>query len=268
MAATWPRRSMQDYPSAVHIRPFQGHRLAILAHYDEAGGVDASFAHLGRSLNSEGYAVVVSTTAPARPQEFVDLVEDFAVAAVFRGNEGFDFQSWRRGIELARISQWDFDRLILTNGSMYGPLFSLSPILAAMDKHASWGMTESLDFTRHVQSWWLAFSDPVLTHPEFDRYWSRVRPSRNKWGTILAHELRWSDDLALAGPTAAYVSVEDHGCDRNPLFFAWRELIRDWRMPFFKRSLLGPNYDQIDMSGWPDFVHEQAPGFDLGMVAP
>jgi lipopolysaccharide biosynthesis protein len=149
---------------------------------------------------------------------------------------------------------------------MYGPLSSLTHILSKMDSHASWGMTESLDLTRHVQSWWLGFGGRVLSHPEFDRYWSRVRPARNKWETILAHELRWSEDLALAGPTAAYVSVEDHGCARNPLFFAWRELIRDWGMPFFKRSLLGPNYDRIDMSSWRQFVQEQAPEFDVGMI--
>ena len=77
-----------------------------------------------------------------------------------------------------------------------------------------------------------------------------MRPATNKWGTILVHELRWADDLSLAGPAVPYVRVEDHGCRGNPLFFAWRELIRDWGMPFVERSLFGPNYDRIDMSGW------------------
>ena len=249
------------------MRPFRGHRLAILAHFDSTGGVDSSFQHLGRSMEAVGYAVIVSTTAPTEPEQLAPLVEDFATAVIVRGNEGFDFQSWRRGVEFARRSQWRFDRLILTNGSMHGPLSPIDHILARMDPHASWGMTESMDLTRHVQSWWLAFGTGALTHPEFDRYWARVRPARNKWETILAHELRWSDDLALDGPTAAYVSVEDHGCDRNPLFFAWRELIRDWDMPFFKRSLLGSNYDRIDMTGWREFVNDQSPGFDLGLIS-
>lgn len=261
-----PRRTPQDAPSAIHLKPFRGHRLAILAHYDAAGVVDEAFRDLARAFYMEGYEVVVSSTAPMRLETLVPYVEEFAVAAIVRGNEGFDFQSWRRGVELARASRWDFNRLILTNGSMYGPLFPFGDILSKMDKHPSWGMTESLDITRHVQSWWLAFGDAVLSHPEFDRYWSRVRPARNKWGTILAHELRWSTDLALAGPTAAFVSVEDHGSQRNPLFFAWKELIRDFGVPFFKRSLLGPNYDRIDMTGWRDFVVDQAPRFNLDAI--
>lgn len=267
MALTLPSRVAADEPLALELRRFRGHRLAILAHFDVGGGVDASFQHLGRCLESLGYEVVVATTATQRPEQIAPLVEDFATAVIARRNEGYDFQSWRRGIELARRSGWNFDRLILTNGSMHGPLSPLDHILAAMDGHASWGMTESMDLRRHVQSWWLAFGQGSLTHPEFDRYWRRIRPARNKWETILAHELRWSADLALGGPTVPYVSVEDHGCARNPLFFAWRELVRDWHMPFFKRSLLGANYDRIDMTGWREFVHEQAPAFDLGLIS-
>ncbi|MEI2619935.1 MAG: rhamnan synthesis F family protein [Candidatus Nanopelagicales bacterium] len=268
LAIRLPRRETRDEPSPVQIRPFRGHRLAILAHFDASGSVDDSFRHLGRTLVGEGYEVVVCTTSPTNPAQFAALVDDFAIAVIVRGNEGYDFQSWRRGIELARRSQWSFDRLILTNGSMHGPLTALDGILSTMDRHSSWGMTESLDLRPHVQSWWLAFGDGVLTHPEFDRYWSRVRPAKNKWETILAHELRWSQDLALDGPTAAYVPVAAHQCRRNPLFFAWRELISDWHMPFFKRSLLGPNYDRIDMHGWRDFIHDQAPSFDLELVSP
>ena len=53
-----------------------------------------------------GYAVMVSTTAPTEPEQLAPLVEDFATAVIVRGNEGFDFQSWRRGVEFARRSRW------------------------------------------------------------------------------------------------------------------------------------------------------------------
>ena len=249
------------------IRDFSGHRLAIVAHYDRTGGVDPAFAQLCLSLNDLDYRVMVATTAPAPLDAFAQRVEDFAFCVVSRGNEGFDFQSWRRGIEVARTDALDFDRIVLTNGSMYGPTGPLDAVLASMDGSGSWGMTESMDFRRHVQSWWLGFGDRVLDHPEFDRYWARVRPATNKWGTILSHELTWAGDLALAGPTRAFVTVEQHGCDRNPLFFAWRELIRDWQMPFVKRSLFDQNYDRIDMTGWQDFLTQHAPGFDQSVIA-
>lgn len=266
LAARLPRREAQDWPAALRVRPFEGHRLAIVAHHSADGGLDRGFIYLGESLRALGYDVLVATTAPSPLDALADQSASFAFAVVTRGNEGFDFQSWRRGLEEARAWGLTFDRLILTNGSMYGPVMPIDGILGQMDRHNTWGMTESLDFRRHIQSWWLAFGADVLSHPEFYRYWERVRPSSNKWGTILAHELSWADDLSLAGPAAAYVPVESHRCAGNPLFFAWRELIRDCRMPFLKRSLFGPNYEHIDMTGWQEFLADVAPDFDQSIM--
>jgi hypothetical protein len=94
-----------------------------------------------------------------------------------------------------------------------------------------------------------------------------VRPASNKWGTILAHELRWADELSLAGPAVPYVSVEQHACRGNPLFFAWRELISEFGMPFVKRSLFLQNYDRIDMTGSREFLAANADGFDVSMIS-
>ena len=266
LAVRLPQREPIDRPRSLLMGPFTGKRLAILAHYSQDGGLDRGFVHLGQSLAGLGFGVLVVSTATASLELLAEESESFAFGAVVRGNEGFDFQSWRRGLELARENGLNFDRLILTNGSMFGPLGPIEHVLSRMDRHGTWGMTESMDFRRHIQSWWLGFGREVLTHPEFDRYWARVRPATNKWETILAHELRWADDLSLAGPAVPYVRVEDHGCTRNPLFFAWRELIRDWQMPFVKRSLFGPNYDRIDMTGWQSFLAEYCPSFDQSLI--
>lgn len=246
----------------------RGRRLAIVAHYSSSGSVDRAFEHTGAALADLGYDVMVATTAPTPLDDIAAALSPYAFAVVSRGNEGFDFQSWRRGLEASRRAGLDFDRLILTNGSMFGPMAPIEQILGRMDGFGSWGMTESMDFRRHIQSWWLAFGPAVLTHPQFYRFWDRVRPSTNKWGTILTHELTWSDQLALAGPTAVYVPVSAHGCLRNPLFFAWRELIRDWGLPFLKRSLLTHNYDHVDMTGWREFLADAVPGFDLSITEP
>ena len=39
-------------------------------------------------------------------------------------------------------------------------------------------------------------------------------------------------------------------------------------MPFVKRSLFGPNYDRIDMSGWEQLIRQVAPDFDLTQMMP
>ena len=263
-----PRRGARDHPSSLMIRPFTGHRLAILAHWSSDGALDRSLIHLGENLRALDYDVLLVTTAPTSIDSLAQASSSFAFGVVTRRNEGYDFQSWRRGLEVARRRGLGFDRLVMTNGSMHGPISPMDHIVAKMDAFGTWGMTESMDFRRHIQSWWLGFGADSLGHPGFDRYWGRVRPATNKWGTILAHELRWADELSLAGPAVPYVSVEQHGCAGNPLFFGWRELIEEFGMPFVKRSLFLQNYDRVDMTGSREFIAANADGFDVSMIAP
>jgi hypothetical protein len=105
-----------------------------------------------------------------------------------------------------------------------------------------------------------------VRHPRFADYWSRVRPARNKWGTILAHEQRWERDLAAADLTSGVlVDSRELRTRRNPMTFTWREVIRRG-VPYLKRSLFLANPDRVDMRGWREFLAEVTPGFDVGVV--
>ena len=52
---------------------------------------------------------------------------------------------------------------------------------------------------------------------------------------------------------------------RNPLTFTWQSVVRAG-VPFVKRSLFLANPDRIELRGWREFIREQAPGFDVGVV--
>lgn len=267
--AAWaPSRKVADEPVAVRLRaPGRTEPVAIVAHFDPRPEVSDAFVALCRGLSDAGLRVMVVSTSAAQPQDIIGPLEPVADIVMTRRNVGFDFKSWQRGLEHLWNNDHRPHHLVLTNGSMYGPLWSIDDLITNMAEVPIWGMTESLDFRRHLQSWWLGFSGATAASPAFASYWSTIRPATNKWSTITAHELRWSRVLSPRGThPVAIAPVERHGCRRNPLFFAWRELIANCGVPFVKRSLFTHNYDRVDMTGWRGFLSEAAPDFDVDLI--
>ena len=78
-------------------------------------------------------------------------------------NEGFDFGMWQKALHAIDVS--DCERLVLANDSCI--------LFAPLDDFFAWfdvqaidvgGMLESQAYTRHLQSFFLAFSQPAIAH--------------------------------------------------------------------------------------------------------
>jgi lipopolysaccharide biosynthesis protein len=245
-----------------------GRHLAVLAHWDAQGRFAEPARQTARALRDAGFEVVVVSTVTTEHSTFVVDVGTDAIAVLTRPNVGFDFGSWAAGLDLLRGAGARPERLVLLNSSMYGPVSPVGPMLDRLYATGAdvMGATESREFRPHLQSWFLAFSQRAWDSERFVDYWRRIRPATDKWGTIFAHEQRWADDLALPGARPAVaVSARTLGTRRNPLTFTWREvLLAD--VPFVKRSLFFDNFDRIDLTGWREFLVENAPGFDVGII--
>jgi lipopolysaccharide biosynthesis protein len=245
-----------------------GPRVAVLAHWDAHGRFGEPARQTAQGLRGAGFDVLVATTADVVHTDFVAEVGAAAAGVLTRPNVGFDFGSWAAGIDALRAADARPERLVLLNSSMYGPLSPLDPMLDRLFATGAdvMGATESREFRPHLQSWLLAFSLRAWDSERFTAYWRRIRPATGKWGTILAHEQRWATDLALPGtPPVVAVRARTVGAGRNPLTFTWRDVVLAG-VPFVKRSLFFDNYDQVDMSGWQDFLAEHAPTFDVGII--
>ena len=244
-----------------------GSALAVLAHWDAAGEfAEASEVMLDGLVAAGMDVVVVSTSAAHDP--LAGRLRGRALAVVTRRNIGFDFLSWSRGLAVARREGVTADRVVLTNTSMYGPVLPLAPTMERLWALPSdvVGMTESREFGPHLQSWFLGFKPPVTQSARFRAYWERIRPATNKWGTILAHEMRWARDLAADGRApSVLVPARRISTSRNPLTFTWQAVLMAG-VPFVKRSLFLANHDRVDLCGWREVVGRHAPDFDLGVV--
>lgn len=262
-----PVQPADDQPTVATLGPPRGRDTAILAHFDALGEWRPADHFLAQALIDYGFNLIVVSTSSLSASDLADKVPSATTAVIVRRNVGFDFLSWRTGLDYAgRIGALP-GRVVLTNTSVFGPLYSLDAVFTRFADTDVWGMVESLDLARHVESWWLGFSPSVVADASFARYWSRIRPARNKWTTILAHELTWASRVSPGTSYSVQASVADHGCQRRPSTFCWRELIADYGVPFLKRSLFGINHDRIDMTGWQDFLRRTAPDYDLNLIA-
>ena len=187
--------------------PLQGEpprRLLLYAHFDPDDLVHDYVVHALRSMGGSCSEIRFVTTArlPAVERAKIEL----HVQSILEiENVGFDFTMWKRCLEAVDLEP--FDELVLMNSSVYGPLGDMSEAFGAMkdDPCDAWGMVESLEHDRHLQSFFLVFRRSVLASDAFRAFWDAVLPYRNKRQVIRSYELGLTQWLVDAGfDVAAY----------------------------------------------------------------
>jgi rhamnosyltransferase len=230
-------------------------RLILFAHFDAGDRINPhTLRHLAALKALGGRIRFLSNSAPG-PEELARLegrVDDILV----RENRGMDFGMWKAGLEGLDLEP--YDELLLTNSSVIGPCLPLAPIfqrMAASDCDF-WGLTESEEGCRHLQSYFLVFRRTALAAPAFAQFWASVLPYRAKQNVIFSYEMGLSVFLQEQGLRAAVafpLTAGDNGLfwnlllrcrlsrsirrGRNPTLFYPDALVRAG-MPFVKVSLL------------------------------
>lgn len=274
-------------------------RAVVMAHYDSDGIVDPyCIAALHEYRKIARHLIVVSTSAPALPPAARELVDFF----VCRENVGYDFGSWRAGVETL-ADPAAFDEIIFVNDSVYGPLFDLGPVfddprIATAD---FWGMCLSEQGTKrrgrrtcpHLQSWFFAMRRPLLQSEAFSAFWGAVEPLADKDDIIDRYELGMSEHFLDAGfRMAALYDARLHGAGtwadiRPHLSLAaprrsWRHARKARRephnpselfpfrllaagVPFVKVGLLRTNHYGLDLRHVLDGIRRATP-YDVGLI--
>lgn len=220
--------------------PRDGDRTAVVAHFATTEAVTLSFATLVRELRTAGYHVVVVSSASASGRLQWGNTPLDGVTVLRKPNVGYDFGSWAVG--LARFPEIAaHERVILTNDSLLGPFASLAPLLTRLaDSPADvWGLTETLQFVRHIQSYFLAFRGGALQERPLAQFWGDVRHYGEKQLVIQRGELALARLLAREGFSmdAAFPAQSVARAEDNPTLAGWRGLLAGG-FPFVKRELV------------------------------
>jgi hypothetical protein len=143
-------------------------RIAVMACFQPAAPTPAYLRRYLAALRDMDVAVVLVDASPVP----MDVDTDLAPLVLNRANVGWDFASWLAGLHEIRELAEDAQELLLTNDSVFGPLFPLqeawdSPRVRDADV---WGITDSWEIRYHLQSYFLLLRRRALTHPAFWRF--------------------------------------------------------------------------------------------------
>jgi rhamnosyltransferase len=223
--------------------------LCIFSSYDRESIVRGCVFFYVEALAAAGFDVVfVSTSHSILASDERRLLASCSMVAL-RENAGYDFYSWKTGLSLCP----DYARrrgLLLANDSVFGPFFDVSNLIRDLEdsKADVVGMTDSLRYRPHLQSYFLYFKQRVLSSREFSSFFDHMKVRYYK-GTIIREcevglsrrlERRFSLDAMYGW---ARISPNAQRGDRPPDWTSstthrWRDLIVDFRFPFLKRSLI------------------------------
>lgn len=170
-----------------------------MAHFDRDGIVDPYVLHYLRAVRAVAQRVLF-VSASGVPAGQVAEVRALADELITRENRGYDFGSWRAGVEAAGDLE-AFDELILCNDSVYAPLFPLGRVLDRMEGCPCdfWGLTDNGELQPHLQSYFLAFRRRAFTSEAFRRFIAGVTEQPSREDYIRCYELGLSRELLAAG---------------------------------------------------------------------
>jgi rhamnosyltransferase len=260
-------------------------RAVVFAHYDRQDVVDPYVYFYLKQLVSLCDRLIVVSTSALKREEITEL-ESIGCDVITRENVGYDFMSYRAGIE--SINYQDFDELVICNDSVYGPFFDLASVFLEMqEKHEAdfWGMTSGTDIAYHLQSYFLVFNRVVLNSDAFMQFWESVGVLDDKREIIKQYEVGLSQKLLTAGfkpmayadymPSAssqllamakrfsfakvnrkikALLGGENIIPRVNISHFHWKELILGNRMPFIKVELVRDNPMQVGIEDYENVI--------------
>ena len=172
-------------------------------------------------------------------------------AIIVRKNEGYDFGSWKLGIERYYSEIKDYDGLLLANDSVYGPLFDLKAFIKKFERSQAdiFGMTDSNEIGYHLQSYFVMYKKQVINDEVFKRFWANVSIQGCKWDVIKKYEIGFSHQLIHCGgyKLDAYCDMGNYPVS-NYMHTNWRELVTVKSCPFIKVELVKKNPINADIS--------------------
>lgn len=266
---------------------------AVIAHFDSGNCLDDTFLRLLSLFTEICHKVVLVTTCDlphhATPR-------DPRIVTICRPNVGYDFYSYKVGIEEV-LRTGNCKQLFLVNSSFVVlNAVRFAEALQEMSEQSRpgrvVGVTESVQFERHLQSYLLLLDGGLLERDWFRIWLANIQPMNSKMEAILAYELGMSRELRANGvelvaalrlseadkgnAASEWVAsrkqqgggganVGDTGENFNPVHFVAQKLASEFGIA--KSELLRSNPHERDLRWLPDLADEDATSAIDGFIA-
>ncbi len=195
-------------------------KVAIFVIFPKKGVVKSSYLRTLSHLNKNTYSVIIVSNAPLE-NEAVNTLKPKCAQLIIRPNFGYDFGGYRQGILFLLEQKTQFSRLLLLNDSCWFPTFyELNWIQIAEEKNLDlvgvtsnygiekrWdqkgGRTANWEYLSshnnfHYCSFALLFSEKIIYHSSFIKFWKRF-PLTNKKSKVVRRGEIGLTRLVLSG---------------------------------------------------------------------
>ena len=169
-----------------------------------------------------------------------------------RKNEGYDSGAFKQAVKTYGFNYLrQFDEVIFSNDTFYGPLFDLEHLFNRMESNSDidfWGITKhpaiqaniaGVDICEHLQSYFLAYKRKILTSPDFEEYWNGVKLPNNYDEAIIFYELYTTKFFTDKGYKAgSFIDINPEFSDnKQPYFYEVSNWVKTEHIPFIKRKI-------------------------------
>ena len=231
------------------ISPDHGRPVCLFSSYDGESIVREGVYHYLRQLEMAGFDTVFISTSAAISELDLKKLEGYCIRIINRENRGYDFYSWKVGLE-AYPQYHEHAGLLLANDSVYGPLFDFGDIITRLENYDAdiVGMTDSRRYHLHLQSYFIYCKRPVVLSKEFINFFDQVKVIQLKSAVVRKYEVGFARILGKQFRLAALYPLEDMPdqtaylerpkSEIDPTHRLWKSLITELKFPFLKRNLL------------------------------
>ena len=176
--------------------------LTVMAGYSAGPLIPRSTQIWVEALRRHSQHVLLVFDNPA-PAELPSAWQGPDLTVVFDRHGGYDFGSYRRGLELAqeRGLLEHVSHVLLCNDSVLGPLGDLEPLLQRMQasQDQAWGLTASHQLTPHLQSYFVLLGRELLERAPLRQFFESIEPLSSRYAVIQRYELGLSRAVLAAG---------------------------------------------------------------------
>ncbi|MFV0495915.1 rhamnan synthesis F family protein [Mycobacterium sp.] len=241
-------------------QPPAGRRtLVLFAHFDPQGIVDPYVVYYLKALHKLGATIIFVSGSPSLTPESVAPIRELCAGVYTRETLSLDFGSWHLAWAIMADRGWSleqFDRMVIANDSVYGPLFPLEEMWNSFHGADMYGAIESTVQKKHLQSFFLAWDLNERTRAFLNDFWNDFHYVVDKLLLIRALEVAVSSRALKAGLTlkaflsddairATYALSPTHQWIKrlrrrggvNTSIYYWDGLVEHLRFPFIKTSL-------------------------------
>ncbi|MCB1192166.1 MAG: hypothetical protein H7A23_08685 [Leptospiraceae bacterium] len=238
-------------------------KLCLFANYDGLNKIHDYVIYNLQKIKELNFEILLIVTSKELPDSEIRKVSNIVDKIIFRENIGYDFGSWKKGLEI--VGDYDkYEQIFITNDSVYGPIYDLGEVFETMEKRGldMWGLTDSFENRYHAQSYFLVFSQKIIQSEFFKNFWNSVKyyPNALKSRIIQQYEIGLSRGaLKNNFQIGAYIGYYDIlekilelGKEKkapkkafkkllNPTLLLWKELLMYSKSPYLKVDLIKSN---------------------------